>query len=76
MVARLSGDEWKLGPEPRPDHELVSLSEAQPKADLSTLRLTRTLQVVAVEHVAWVGLAIWALITRFLQLGMASLGAV
>jgi hypothetical protein len=68
-----SGDEWKLGPEPRPDHELVSLSEAQPKADLSTLRLTRTVQVVAVEHLAWVGLAIWALITRFLQLGMAPL---
>src|SRR5215471_8073120 len=68
-----SGDEWELGPEPQQDHELVPPIEAEPKPDLSTLRLTRTLQVVTVEHLAWVGLAIWALITRFVQLGMAPL---
>jgi predicted membrane-bound mannosyltransferase len=68
-----SGNEWKLGPEPQRDHELVPLIQAQRQADLSTLRLTRTLQVITVEHLAWIALVSWALITRFLQLAMAPL---
>jgi len=66
-------DEWQLGPEPQEDQELTLLIDAEPKADLSAARLTRPLQVVTVEHLAWSGLAIWAVITRFLELSMAPL---
>jgi len=69
----LFGDEWKLGPEPLADHELVPLIEVESKTDLSSARLTRAVQVVTVEHLAWSGLAIWAVITRFLELGTVPL---
>jgi predicted membrane-bound mannosyltransferase len=68
-----SGEEWKFGSDPPMDHELVALIEANSKADLSAARLTRAVQVVTVEHLAWSSLALWAVITRFLQLGKAPL---
>jgi uncharacterized protein (TIGR03663 family) len=68
-----TNDEWQLGPEPSADQEFEAPSGAEPKANLSTARLTRPVQVVTVEHLAWGGLIIWAVITRFLQLGMAPL---
>jgi uncharacterized protein (TIGR03663 family) len=68
-----ANDEWQLGPEPPADQEFKAPSGAEPKANLSTARLTRPVQVVTVEHLAWGGLIIWAVITRFLQLGMAPL---
>lgn len=73
-VRRLpTSDEWQLGPEPQEDQELTLLIDAEPKADPSAARLTRPVQVVTVEHLAWSGLAIWAVITRFLELSMAPL---
>ncbi len=68
-----ASDEWQLGPEPRADEEFQQLIEREPKADLSAERLARHVQVVTVEHLAWTGLAIWAVITRFLELGTAPL---
>jgi len=64
------GDEWKLGPEPLADHEFV---QVESKTDLSSGRLARAVQVVRVEHLVWGGLAIWAVITRLLELGTVPL---
>jgi uncharacterized protein (TIGR03663 family) len=66
-------DEWQLGPEPQEDRELTLLIDAEPKTDRSAARLTRPVQVVTVEHLAWSGIAIWAVITRFLELSIAPL---
>lgn len=68
-----ASDEWRLGPEPLGVREHEPLIDAEPKADLSATRLTRAVQVVTVEHLLWSGLAIWAVITRFLELGAAPL---
>jgi hypothetical protein len=67
-----TGDEWQLGPEPR-DHGPLLPLEVEPKVDLSADRLTRAVHVITIEHVAWSGIAIWAVITRLLQLGLAPL---
>jgi uncharacterized protein (TIGR03663 family) len=73
-VRRLpTSDEWQLGPEPQEDRGLTLLIDTEPKTDLSAARLTRPIQVVTVEHLAWIGLAIWAVITRFLELSMSPL---
>jgi uncharacterized protein (TIGR03663 family) len=75
-VRRLpASDEWQLGLEPREEQEFTLLADTLPKADLSTARLTRPVQVVTVEHLAWCALTIWAIITRLLELSMAPLGA-
>jgi len=70
-----TNDEWQLGPEPREEQDLTLPIDAEPKTDLSADRLTRPIQVVTVEHLVWSGLAIWAIITRFLELGMAPLAS-
>jgi uncharacterized protein (TIGR03663 family) len=72
--ARLpDSDEWRLGPPPQEDHELVPLVEPERKTNLSTARLTRPVHVVTVENLAWGGMAIWAIVTRFIELGMVPL---
>ena len=68
-----TSEEWQLGPEPQEDQDLTLLIDAESKADLSAVRLTRPVKVVTVEHMVWSGLAIWAVITRFLELGTAPL---
>jgi hypothetical protein len=68
-----SSDEWQLGPEPQEKTESERLIDRGPKAGLSVTRLTRPVQVVTVEHLAWSGLAIWAVVTRFLAVGAAPL---
>src|SRR5713101_7773073 len=68
-----ASDEWQLGPEPRADQEFEQPIDREPKADLSAERLARHVQVVTVEHLAWTGLAIWAVTTRFLELSTAPL---
>jgi hypothetical protein len=70
-----SGTEWKLGPELQEDHALVVLTEPAAKLDLSTARLTRAIQVLTVEHLAWAGLVIYAVLSRLLELGMAPLAS-
>jgi hypothetical protein len=67
-----TGDDWQLGHEPRA-HQPVPLIEAESQPDFSADRLNRIVHVVTVEHLAWSGIAIWAVITRFLQLGTAPL---
>jgi predicted membrane-bound mannosyltransferase len=66
-------DEWELGPEPPEYHEFAASAEAEPIADFSAARLTRRVQVVTVEHLAWSGIAIWALLTRVLELDFVPL---
>lgn len=68
-----ASDEWQLGPEPPADQEFEAPTKVEPKANLSVARLTHPVQVVTVEHIAWSGLAIWAVITRFMELGVAPL---
>lgn len=67
-----TGDDWELGPEPR-EPKLVPVIEADSQSDLSSGRLHRIVHVVTVEHLAWSGIAVWAVITRFLELGMSPL---
>jgi len=68
-----TSDEWQLGPEPQGGQELTPPIDAEPKADRSAARLTRPVQVVTVEHLAWSAVALWALITRFLELSVSPL---
>ncbi|MBV8773903.1 MAG: hypothetical protein JO166_16480 [Deltaproteobacteria bacterium] len=67
-----TADDWELGSEPR-DQQLVPVIEAEIQSDLSSGRLHRIVHVVTVEHLAWSGIAVWAVITRFLELGMSPL---
>ncbi len=68
-----ASDEWQLGPEPAPDEHLEPPVSVGSGADLSAARLGRPLQVVTVEHVAWAAIALWALLTRFLELSAGPL---
>jgi hypothetical protein len=68
-----ASDEWQLGLEPREGKQSEPLIDAEPKADLSVARLTRPVHLVTVEHLAWSWLTIWAVVTRFLELGAAPL---
>jgi predicted membrane-bound mannosyltransferase len=68
-----ASDEWQLGPEPEAGQESERPTNAQPPADLSAARLGRPVKVVTVEHLAWGALAIWAVITRFLEVSVAPL---
>jgi hypothetical protein len=68
-----ASDEWRLGPEPLEVKEYEPLIDAEPNADLSANRLSRSVQVVTVEHMVWSGFAIWAVITRCMALGTAPL---
>lgn len=61
-------EEWRLGIEPT--HEpLPPPSETASTYDLSQQRLTRPVHVLTVEHLGWILIAAWALLTRFLLLG-------
>jgi hypothetical protein len=68
-----ANSEWQLGPEPRESDEFIPLVDAAPLPDLSAARLAHPIQVLTVEHLAWGGLAIWALITRIIGLGTVPL---
>src|SRR5690349_6162089 len=68
-----TNDEWQLGSEPPVEQESAAPSEPETRANLSTARLARPVQVLTVEHLAWGGTIVWAVITRLLQLGMAPL---
>jgi len=61
-------EEWQLGADP----DLTSVevpTEVQPPPEPRYERLERPLQVVTVEHVAWVLIGAWTLLTRLSALG-------
>ncbi|MGH8012779.1 MAG: hypothetical protein ACREQ4_09800 [Candidatus Binataceae bacterium] len=60
--------EWRLGAEPAERQE-VKLEPLPPRPDLSHQRLVRPLQTITVELLAWIAVAIWALVTRLVMLG-------
>lgn len=63
-----SGEEWRLGVEPA--HEpRPAPPESVSHQNLSYQRLTRPVHVLTIEHLGWLLVAAWALLTRFLMLG-------
>src|SRR6516162_10267637 len=68
-----TNDEWQLGPEPHELQEFERPGDGESKVDFSASRLTRPVQVVTVEHLLWIGIAAWAGLSRFLELGMGPL---
>ena len=60
-------EEWRLGVEPT--HEHLPAPSEPTSYDLSQQRLTRPIHVLTVEHLGWILVAAWALLTRFLLLG-------
>jgi hypothetical protein len=70
------GDEWRLGVELGEPHEYRAGEAArEPTPDLSVDRLERPLQVVTVEHLGWLLIALWAAVTRLVVLGARPLSA-
>ena len=72
-------DEWRLGLEPgEPPHPppppLPPVPEPKPR-DLSDDRLDAPLYVLTVEHLGWAVIALYALITRLLGLGLRPLSS-
>lgn len=67
-------EEWKLGGD---TEELHYEGEPYPQmpSDRSAARLDRPLQVVTVEHLAWLMIGAWALISRLAILGVRPLTA-
>ena len=70
------GEEWRLGTElgDHQEHEIVERPAAA--RDLSSERLGRPLQVVTVEHLGWVAIAVYATLTRLIALGARPLNGV
>lgn len=65
-----AADDWRLGIELGERHELEPVLESpRPDRNLSRERLERPLQVVTVEHLGWLVVAAYALLTRFYALG-------
>ncbi|MGH7880629.1 MAG: hypothetical protein ACREQD_14190, partial [Candidatus Binataceae bacterium] len=61
-------EEWQLGADAAaPRHEVPT--PAPPPPDPSHARLERPLQVVTVEHLAWLLIGAWTLLTRLIALG-------
>lgn len=59
--------EWRLGNEP--DQARLEPVRPAPPSDPGRDRLDRPLHVVTVEHLAWLLIALWAVISRFAAIG-------
>ncbi len=72
----LPDDEWRLGGEPidRP-RETAAGADAAAEINLSHRRMTRPVYVMTVEHLSWIVLALYAVMTRTIALGAAPLGS-
>jgi uncharacterized protein (TIGR03663 family) len=73
-------DEWRLGLEPgEPPHPPPPPPPPGPELrtrDLSDARLDAPLYVLTVEHLGWATIALYALITRLLGLGLRPLSSI
>ncbi len=68
------GSEWRLGLEPGESAQATAAPpQGEPPRDLGRERLERPLQVVTVEHLGWALIALYALASRALGLGMRPL---
>ncbi|HEY9157776.1 hypothetical protein [Candidatus Binatus sp.] len=76
---RIPDDQWRLDDESseRAEHEprLVPLT-TETAVNLSHQRLTRAVYVVTAEHLGWYLIAVYALVTRAIALGVRPLDAV
>jgi uncharacterized protein (TIGR03663 family) len=69
-------DEWRLGlepAEPGPPPAQPPPAEPAPTPDLSATRLDRPLYAVTVERLGWLAVALYAVLSRLLVLGMRPL---
>ena len=67
-------EEWHLGVDPEAlDHD--AFADAPPAIDPSADRLEKPVAVLTVEHLAWILIASWTLLTRFAFLGARPLNA-
>lgn len=69
-------DEWRLGGEPidRP-RETAAGVDAPAEINLSHRRMTRPVYVMTAEHLSWLALALYAVMTRTIALGSSPLGS-
>jgi uncharacterized protein (TIGR03663 family) len=70
-------EEWHLGVEPddHQEHELIERPSVTARS-LSRERLERPLHVITVEHLGWVAIAAYAVLTRLATLGARPLGSI